>query len=297
MKLFRQKSGSIADLERELAALRQKRDGLQTRLSGAEFAVEQAVADRRARLVESDTDDEAPDRVAAARERRDAITDGLDEIDQRVAAAVARLDAEKDRQARKAEGESRQRQIAQAKEALTEFITRSEALVSALQPLAPVAIETGACGANVQLLSRQLAIDVEVGLREASSYVERVLAGGEPIRSEPTPIEPPPPPPPPPPAIERRSVFLRYAGRWLEGDETKTSGAHTIVGLPVEVARAALEFNHAVPVDSQAAADLRAIMDPGYGVWPDRSVHRSNQAQAAAKAAGRTSNGRRVARA
>ena len=191
----------------------------------------------------------------------------------------------------------RQRQIAEAKQALLQFTVAAEALVQKLQPLAPVAIETGACGANVQLLSRQLAIDVEVGLREASSYVERVLAGGEPIRSEPTPIEPPPPPPPPPPAIERRSVFLRYAGRWLEGDETKTSGAHTIVGLPVEVARAALEFNHAVPVDSQAAADLRAIMDPGYGVWPDRSVHRSNQAQAAAKAAGRTSNGRRVARA
>jgi hypothetical protein len=38
--------------------------------------------------------------------------------------------------------------------------------------------------------------------------------------------------------------------------------------LPVEVARLALEFSHAVPFDSKAAADLRALQDPCYAYWP-----------------------------
>jgi hypothetical protein len=235
------------------------------KLAQAELAVEQARADRRARLVESDTDDEAPDHVAAARERRDAIADAITEIDQRIEARVRKLSELHDTAAREKEAAERQRQIAEAKQALLQFTVTAEALVQKLQPLAPVAIETGACGANVQLLSRQLAVDVEVGLREASSYVDRVIGGGEQIRAAPKPVEPPPPPPP---AIERRSVFLRYAGRWPEGDETKTSGPHTTPALPVQIAEQALSYNHAVEVHSQAAADLRAIMDPGYGVWP-----------------------------
>ena len=84
------------------------------------------------------------------------------------------------------------------------------------------------------------------------------------MRLQPAPIEPPPPPP----AIERRSVFLRYAGRWPEGDEIMTSGPHTTPALPVEVAEQALSYNHAVPADSQVAFDLRAQMDPAYGFWP-----------------------------
>ena len=57
--------------------------------------------------------------------------------------------------------------------------------------------------------------------------------------------------PKPVPKIERMSVLLRYAGRWSENGETRTSGPHTTVALPVETARLALEHNHAVLVDGQ----------------------------------------------
>jgi hypothetical protein len=61
---------------------------------------------------------------------------------------------------------------------------------------------------------------------------------------------------------------LRYAAFWPEGDETKTSGAHTTVELPLAVAASALEHGHAVPFPSQVAADLRALQDPDYSYWP-----------------------------
>jgi hypothetical protein len=52
-----------------------------------------------------------------------------------------------------------------------------------------------------------------------------------------------------------------------------TSGPHTTPALPVEVAEQALSYNHGVPADSRAAADLRAQMDPAYGFWPaDRCI-------------------------
>ena len=57
MGLFRRAARtytSIADQERELAVLRARRDVLTARLPEAEAAVERALADQRARLLESD---------------------------------------------------------------------------------------------------------------------------------------------------------------------------------------------------------------------------------------------------
>ena len=207
MGLLRRNS-PIADAEREVAALRTRRDALATKLAQAELAIEQVTAARRTRLVEGDDPDDAPDHVAAARERRDSLIDAIAEVDQRLSAAVQKLSELRDTAAREKEAAERQRQVAEAKQALLQFTVAAEALVQKLQPLAPVAIETGACGANVQLLSRQLAVDVEVGLREASSYVDRVIGGGEQIRTAPKPVEPPPPKPP---EIARQLVFLRHA--------------------------------------------------------------------------------------
>ena len=84
-------------------------------------------------------------------------------------------------------------------------------------------------------------------------------------RYEPMPIEPPPPKPP---EIARQEVFLRRAGKWSENDEIVTSGPRTTPALPLDVAHAAVEFGHAVPFPSEAAAALRAVECPDYSYWP-----------------------------
>jgi hypothetical protein len=269
MGLLSRRNSPIADAEREVSALRAKRDELATKLAQAEAAVEQARADRRTRLVEGDDPDDAPDHVATARERRDSLIDAIAEVDQRLSAAVQKLGELRDKTEREQKAAKHRRQIAEAREALPEWIAQTERLIAKLQPLETLAFEAAAAAGNVKYFKDQLVVAIEVGLTHVESYIAQMLAGA-PIKHEPMPIEPPPPKPP---AIERQSVFLRHASFWYENGEVVTSGPHTTPALPVEVAQQALSHNHAVPVDSQAAADLRAQMDPAYGFWPaDRCI-------------------------
>jgi hypothetical protein len=141
-------------------------------------------------------------------------------------------------------------------------------LIAKLQPLETLAFEAAAAAGNVKYFKDQLVVAVEVGLTHVESYVAQMLAGA-PIKHEPVPIEPPPKRS----EIARQLVFLRHASKWMEGDEVKTCGPHVMIELPVEVARLALEFNHVVPFDSKAAADLRGLQDPCYAYWPpDRCI-------------------------
>jgi hypothetical protein len=165
------RNSPIADAEREVAALRAKRDGLAEKLGQAELAVEQARADRRARLVEGDDSDDAPEHAAAARERRDSLIDAITEIDQRLAAAVQKLSELRDKTEREQKAAKHRRQIAEALEALPDWIAQTERLIAKLQPLETLAFEAAAAAGNVKYFKDQLVVAVEVGLTHVESYI------------------------------------------------------------------------------------------------------------------------------
>ena len=50
----------------------------------------------------------------------------------------------------------------------------------------------------------------------------------------------------------------------IQAGETVTAGAHCVVNVPIEIANKAIEFGHAVQVNSPVAQPLRALQDPDY---------------------------------
>jgi hypothetical protein len=266
MGLLRRNS-PIADAEREVADLERRRARLADQLQHSEAELTAAVTERRKQMVEADEDNGADGRVEInrLRDRVAELGEAIGEIDNRIAAAKGKLASERDMIKRKAEAGMRLKQAEALESARDAYSSALAQLIAALEPAAGASLLAGA--AITALAGHRAGVGpcLEAVVQELRAYAGSVVDGGLPMRPQPAPVEPPPPPPP---AIERRSVFLRYAGCWPEGDEIKTSGPHTTPELPIEIAEQALSYNHAVEVHSQAAADLRAIMDPGYGVWP-----------------------------
>jgi hypothetical protein len=265
MKLFRQKSDSIADAEREVADLERRRARLADQLQHSEAEYSALLSERRVQLVETDCDLAGREPINSLRDRVAELSEAIGEIDSRISTSQTKLGELRDQATRQAEAARRRKEIEAARAALVQFAAAADALVEKLRPLAILGAESAAAADNMKAFAPQLVTNVEVGLAHSEAYITQMLAGGAPIKHEPMPIEPPPPKPP---EIERQLVFLRQASRWMEGDEVRTCGPHVMIELPVEVARAALEFNHAVPVGSQVAADLRALQDPCYAYWP-----------------------------
>jgi hypothetical protein len=260
MGLLSRRNSPIADAERDVAALRAKRDGLATKLAQAELAVEQARADRRARLVESDTDDEAPDHVAAARERRDALADALGVIDQQATEAVARLDQERDRLQRQTASKELDAAAADLTKVIDEVASAAGKMPDAMQrvldqlPVPPVSRE------RVELCVKAAIAAMQELVSAGRAHAAQVVSGNAQI-CEPAAQQPANPPAP---AIERREVFLLGRSRWEENGETITSGPHVTTSPPVEIAKLAIQHGHAIEAGSPLAVTLQMRQPPNY---------------------------------
>jgi hypothetical protein len=248
----------IDDLEREISQLETRRSLLDKQRAAAAQRLNEAVADRRARLVEADADQLGPGTAKAVigrlRDEADAHDDALAVVGERLSDARTRLAAERDRQARQAEGELRSNEIARARSLAAEFSMIGADLGNALQSLAPVAPEVAAAAGNVRHMVQQLALGVEWGLTSASAYIERIVGGEEPIRTAPAV----PPPAPAPAKVERRSVVVLQASKWQEpSGEVVTAGRLTQAHVPLLIAQRALDIGNAIPVDSLEYRRLR----------------------------------------
>ena len=74
--------------------------------------------------------------------------------------------------------------------------------------------------------------------------------------------------PAPAPAIERQEIFLLGRSRWEENGETITCGPHCTVSPPIEIAKLAIQYAHAIQAGSDLAVTLQMRSPPNYAVFP-----------------------------
>jgi hypothetical protein len=271
MKLFR-KSDSIGATERELEGLQHRKSQLTVLLSAAEQRLTEATQDRQAKLLESDLANGPPIEVPVFRfvDERDAVVEALAAVDVKLMDAQRRLAEEQDSRRREAVAKELNGvtdELAKVADELAGAIAKVPSTLGAVLDRLPQAVVSRS---HTVAFANEVVAALRMVVAESRAHAAQIVSGGAQICE---PAAQQPAPPSKPPAIERQSVFLRYAGRWLEGGETVTSGPHTTPELPVEVARLALEYNHGVPADSRAAADLRGLQDPCYAYWPaDRCI-------------------------
>jgi hypothetical protein len=254
-------------LENELGGLTSRRTALAERLARADADIERALADRRRRLVEADSDEsvESTPQVGQLREVRGAFADAVAAIDGKIAEASTQLDEARDRARREAAAwklNGVTDELAKLADDYAAVVSRLTAVLGAVVDRLPY---TAVSRSHTVMFANEVLVAIRMVVSESRSHAAQIASGSGQICE---PAAQPSAPPPTPPAIERQSVFLRHASKWTEGDEVKTCGPHVAIELPVEVARLALSHNHAVPADSQAAAALRALQDPDYSFWP-----------------------------
>jgi hypothetical protein len=260
---------ALETLQREVDELETRRGLIDRQRAVADRNLSEAIETRRTRLVEADADalgtGAAKGIVIRLRDEVSACDDALAVVGERLADARARLAAERDKQGRAAEGAHRTAQVENAKALLPKFVSMAEELASAMELLAPCAIEAGAVADNIRtLVNQHLVIAVEVGLAGASAYVERVVDGTEPIRTAPVAL----PPAPTPAKVARQSVVVLQASKWIENDEVVTTGRLTQAHVSVPLAERAVAIGNAIPVDSFEYRRLREI-ECGDFAWQD----------------------------
>jgi hypothetical protein len=272
MGIFRTKNGTLESLERQLDERRVRRELLAKQLATAEGNLQRETAKRRTVMLEQSLDANGNDRdklrvvIERARDEADVTRDALSTLDAQISEAEVRLAAERERTAREREAARLRDEMDKARVQLSELRTKFGQVADAMRALDRIPAMLAA-RENLERVGPQLITGAELGLADGESYAQQMLAEHTPIRAE----APAPPPAPQPPKVERKQIFLRHASRWVENGTTTTAGPHCTVSPPVDIARAALEFNHAVLPDSETARALRAQMDPDYGWWhPDR---------------------------
>jgi hypothetical protein len=264
----------VSTIQGEIDELRARKKMLGKQLETAEASLSKAIDDRRRQLLESDLDktngQPIKNIVGRLRDERDAVTDALDSIAVKLAEAEQRLVAERDKAARDAERQRRQEQLDHVRLSIEAYQGALTRLIESLEPLRGAALSIASILDSLKYLSPQIQTGLKIGVADIGAYIEQMLVGRLPIAPEAAPAAVPKPLPPP---MQRQVVFLRHAAKWVEDGEIKTSGPHTTPALPAEVARLALEYDHAVAMDSPTAAGLRAQKDPDYAFWdPSRCV-------------------------
>jgi hypothetical protein len=265
MGLLRRKSadGLTADLEN----LRHRRSQLDALLVAAEQRLDEATRDRQAKLLESDLANDGPPTSAIIlrlTDERDACIDALAAVDAKAADVQRRLDEARDR----AKREAAARELNGVTDELTKLADDYAAVVSRLPAMLAGVIDklpqAVVSKSHTEIFANEVVAALRLVVSEARSHAAQIVSGNaqicEPVAQQPVK--------PPAPEIARQEVFLRRAGKWSENGEIVTSGPRTTPALPLDVAHAAVEFGHAVPFPSAAAAALRAVECPDYSYWP-----------------------------
>ncbi|MCC6780934.1 MAG: hypothetical protein IT537_30545 [Hyphomicrobiales bacterium] len=183
-------------LEREVAALRDRRGTLVSALSAAEIAANAAHTARREALLGGDLDSGEHDaRCRACADRSAAISDAIDQLDQTIGETEQRLAAERDKIERAAEVVLRRGQADALARAITAYEAAALAVADATRPLQPSLSAVGVADLVVTA-SAALRDHARGVLADLRSYTERVEAGTEVVWGRSRPQPPPPPPAP-----------------------------------------------------------------------------------------------------
>jgi hypothetical protein len=260
-------------IERELEALRHRRELLTRQREVADGALSKALADRRRVLLESDLDKTGGERepirrlVERLRDEAESITDAIGSLDRQISETEDKLAQERDKGIRDRERQHRQEALDAARVVLGDFRAVSARMVEALAPLAGIGVMSAAAHTNLAYLAGELDKGIQASFAEVESYISMIVSGDAPIKIDPPMVAPVPPPA----AIKRKAVFLRRAGRWQEGPEVITAGKHVTCSPPLAIALAAIEHGHAVDPESRVAQELRRLQDPDYAFQPAAS--------------------------
>jgi hypothetical protein len=272
MAIFSKSSkNGVSDVEREIDQLRARRKMLAAQQETATAALARAREDRRTRLLEQDLDsidrDKLKNIVPRLADELDAVNDALVTVDGKLADAETRLAQERDKGARKREADQRSEEVGRARMELSEYLSANARMVGALRPLASIVPAALAALENLERLGRELAVGVELALAESEAYVTQMQSGSVEIRAEAPPVTPPAPAP----KVERKQVFLRHPGKWVEAGEIITAGRHVTCSPPIAIALAAIEHGHGVDPESRTAQELRGLQDPDFAFQPPAS--------------------------
>jgi hypothetical protein len=252
MGIFRK--SAVEQLESEIDQLHTRRKLLARQREAADAALQKALADRRKRLLEDDLDRSNGERgpvralIERLRDENDSITDALNSLDAKLAEAETKLAQARERGKRDAERQHRQEQLDAARAARNEFKEVAARMVEALAPLAPIGVMSAAAHVNLQYLAGELTKGFDAAFTEVQSYISMVTAGEAAIKAEPVVLPSAPPPAP----IERRSVTLLQASRWMDVDGIRTGGKLSEADLPLAVAEKALAYGYALETGSDA---------------------------------------------
>jgi hypothetical protein len=262
--ILRRTKSIIEQTETEIAGLRQRRDVLSAKLSETGLGIEQAIADRRARLVEGNPDDQAaPDHVAVARDRRDALTDALDIVDRQIAEAATRLDAARDRARREVAARELNGvtdELTKVADELAGVIAKVPAALGAVLDRLPQAVVSKS---HTEMFANEVVAALRMVVSESRSYAAQIVSGAAQIcEPSPQPVNPPTS------AVERLEIFPLQASKWVEADgSVVTTGRHTTISPPAPIARAALANGTALDPLSDNAIVLRQRIPPDYSCY------------------------------
>jgi hypothetical protein len=250
---------ALSEIECQRENLLHRKAALEAQRVAAERRLDEAVADRRRVLVESDQDSSQPAKniVGRLRDERDAITDALAAIDLKLGEVENRLRQDQDRSEREKASKRCQEQIAAARPVVDRFAAVFEEAAAAMQTLSPFSISAGTTAGSLKIFGGQLRAGIEQGIAETENYRLRMVAGNAPVVGEAKPVIAAPPPPAP---VERQPIYLLTDAVWPEPDGSLRYGCqYGQASPPVDVARRAIKLNLADAFNSPRANRLREI--------------------------------------
>jgi hypothetical protein len=256
-----------SNLETELAGLHTRRDLLTKQLATTEARLDEALASRRARLLEGD-DLDAPHEspvIERLRDERSAVTDALAAIDAKLVDAQRRLAAEQDSCRREAAAKELTAAVDQLDRVAADLAAAIAKIPGVLDdvlnrmPLPHVILK-----ANVESFAASVVEALRAEAGEARRYITRLVEGDAALVTPRPDVRTAAPPP----IVERREVFLLAPSRWTEPNgEVLTGGPHATCSPPAAIAARALELGHALEPLSEHALVLRQCASPNYACF------------------------------
>jgi hypothetical protein len=250
---------ALSEIECQRENLLHRKAALEAQRVAAERRLDEAVANRRTQLLESDLDNgqSAKNIVGRLRDEKDAITDALAAIDLKLTDVEQRLRQDADRSAREKASERCQEQIAAARLVADRFATALEEATTVMQGLTNLSLTANTTASSLKIFGDQLRLGIAQGIAESENYRVRMLAGNVPVVGEAKPVVTVPVPPAP--VVARRLIYLHENAKWIENGVTRTAGKWSQANPPEEFAAKAISLGVADDFHAARAEKLREI--------------------------------------
>jgi hypothetical protein len=251
-------SNVIFNDERNLAALKKRKDTLQNELSNARAEAESAIAKRRAWLLTGDVSDskarkQVDDAVINAQAHEAAVGDALDELNKKIAEAQQQIALERNKAERDKACAELSAIVNTLQAAIDAYTKAGAGLIDAIKPLASLPGVDPTFFDKMQGVVPEIAAAAAQLAGDVQAYSRRIASGLTPPPGAPR-VEPPKPAALP--HIAKIDVLLLQDSRWQEHGATMTGAKYSTAAVPVAIAERAIKAGLAHPLDSPIAARL-----------------------------------------